>query len=222
LDLNLALLERSLAADKPSAAEGESTGKYVKILETEISRLAAIVDNFLSFARPSSAPMTAVRLDAILRQIVDLLTNQAESRKITLDLQVEGLPVVHGSEDQLKQVFLNLAINSLEAMPYGGLLRIRAETTLKPGSSGSGAGHIIVIIQDTGVGIPADQLPRLFDPYFTTRPKGTGLGLTIVHRVIHEHQGSIRVASVPGEGTTFTVELPLLAPASNSEAAAHV
>ena len=222
LDLNLALLERSLAADKPSAAEGESTGKYVKILETEISRLAAIVDNFLSFARPSSAPMTAVRLDAILRQIVDLLTNQAESRKITLDLQVEGLPVVHGSEDQLKQVFLNLVINSLEAMPYGGLLRIRAETTLKPGSSGSGAGHIIVIIQDTGVGIPADQLPRLFDPYFTTRPKGTGLGLTIVHRVIHEHQGSIRVASVPGEGTTFTVELPLLAPASNSEAAAHV
>jgi signal transduction histidine kinase len=62
----------------------------------------------------------------------------------------------------------------------------------------------------------------LFDPYFTTRPKGIGLGLTIVHRVIQEHQGSIRVASMPGEGATFTVELPLLAPASNSEVAAHV
>lgn len=222
LDLNLALLERSLKAGKPSAVEGPGSAKYVKILETEISRLAAIVDNFLSFARPSSAPMTEVHLDAILRQIADLLTNQAESRKIQLDLHVEGLPVVHGSEDQLKQVFLNLAINSLEAMPNGGLLRIRAETTPKPVSSGSGAGHIVVIIQDTGVGIPADQLPRLFDPYFTTRPKGTGLGLTIVHRVIQEHQGSIRVASVPGEGTTFTVELPLPAPASNSTVTAHV
>jgi signal transduction histidine kinase len=222
LDLNLALLERSLEADKPSADAGEGPGRYMKVLETEISRLAAIVDNFLSFARPSSVPMTEVRLDDILRQLADLLTNQAESRRIKLDLQVAGLPAVHGSEDQLKQVFLNLAINSLEAMPDGGLLRIRAETTAGEDSSGRGDSLITVTIQDTGVGIPADQIPRLFDPYFTTRPKGTGLGLTIVHRVIHEHRGSIRVASVPGKGTTFTVELPLLAPAGNREVAAHV
>ena len=222
LDLNLALLERSLEPDRPPPAAEESPGRYTKILETEISRLAAIVDNFLSFARPSSVSMTEVRLDDILRQLADLLTNQAESHKIKLDLELAGLPPVYGSEDQLKQVFLNLAINSLEAMPNGGLLRIRAETTAAAGLSGRGGSHITVTIQDTGVGIPADQIPRLFDPYFTTRAKGTGLGLTIVHRVIHEHRGSIRVASMPGEGTTFTVELPLPAPIGNREGAAHV
>ena len=221
LDLNLALLERSLEADTP-AASGENPGRYIKIMETEISRLAGIVDNFLSFARPSRVPMAEVRLDDILRQLADLLTNQAESRRIKLDLQVEALPAVFGSEDQLKQAFLNLAINSLEAMPDGGLLRIRAETTAREGLSGRGGSHVTVTIQDTGVGIPADQIPRLFDPYFTTRPKGTGLGLTIVHRVIRDHRGSICVESVPGEGTTFTVELPLLAPAGDHEVAAHV
>ena len=221
LDLNLALLERSLEADMPSAAR-EGTGKYIKVLETEVARLAAIVDNFLSFARPSSSPMTEVRLDDILRQLADLLSNQAGSRDIKLDFQVAGLPPVYGSEDQLKQVFLNLAINSLEAMPNGGLLRIRAETAAMEGSPSRGDSHIIVTIQDTGVGIPADQIPRLFDPYFTTRAKGTGLGLTIVHRVVHEHRGSIRVTSVPGEGTTFTIGLPLPTPADSQEVAPNV
>jgi signal transduction histidine kinase len=215
LDLNLALLERSLNVGKPSVAEEQSTGKYVKILEAETSRLAAIVDNFLSFARPSSAPMTEVHLDAILRQIADLLANQAESRKIKLDLRIDGLPVVHGSEDQLKQAFLNLVINGLEAMPKGGLLRIRAEALHKQDLA-------VVQIEDTGVGIPAEQIPMLFDPYFTTRPKGTGLGLTIVHRIIHEHHGNIRVASVQGQGSTFTIELPLLVEQGAREAVTHV
>jgi signal transduction histidine kinase len=215
LDLNLALLDRNLAALTPAAQGGLKTAKYVKILETEISRLAAIVDNFLSFARPSSSPMGEIRLEAMLRQIVDLLSNQAQSRKVTLDLITLGDVCVIGSEDQLKQAFLNLVINSLEAMPKGGLLRIRAEALHKQDLA-------VVQIEDTGVGIPAEQIPMLFDPYFTTRPKGTGLGLTIVHRIIHEHHGNIRVASVQGQGSTFTIELPLLVAQGAREVVTHV
>jgi|WetSurSiteA1Bulk_404760.scaffolds.fasta_scaffold05635_2 signal transduction histidine kinase len=216
LDLNLALLDTSLAAIKPAGQNAQKITKYVKILEEEISRLAAIVDNFLSFARPSNSPMEEIRLDVLMRQIVDLLTNQAQSRKVTLELHTQGNPNVLGSEDQLKQAFLNLVINSLEAMPQGGLLRIRAEAIY------SRQNMAVVHIEDTGVGIPPDQIPKLFDPFFSTRPKGTGLGLTIVYRIIQEHHGHIRVTSAPGEGSTFTVELPLFAPEGRRETAAHV
>ncbi len=221
LDLNLALLERSLSAFASERQAEDKTGKYFKILELEISRLAKIVDNFLSFARPSSDPTAQVRLDAILGQIADLLANQARSRNVALELSIEGSIVVAGSEDQLKQAFLNLAINSLEAMADGGTLSIHANVIGEEAST-SGTRLATVRIQDTGVGIPPEQIPRLFDPYFTTRPGGTGLGLTIVHRVIQEHHGRIRVASAPGEGTTFTVELPQTEIPSQIEAIPHV
>jgi two-component system nitrogen regulation sensor histidine kinase GlnL len=221
MDLNLALLERGLAGLQTAAPEEDNTGKYIKILESEIGRLAGIVENFLSFARPSRIQTSELGLNDILRQIVDLLSNQARSRKVRLELSSEGDPKVLGSEDQLKQAFLNLVINSLEAMPNGGVLGIRTEVAQPQGQQG--AKHLAVIrIQDTGVGMPKEQLVRLFDPFFTTRPKGTGLGLTIVHRVIHEHKGDIRVTSIPGEGTTFTVELPLLLPENQVEAGSHV
>jgi two-component system nitrogen regulation sensor histidine kinase GlnL len=214
MDLNLALLERHLTASQPSGAEGDKTGKYVRILESEISRLASIVENFLSFARPSSSPTAEVHLDVVLRQIVDLLSNQAHSRKVNLSLVTGCRPVVLGSEDLIKQAFLNLVINSLEAMPNGGVVRIHTEALLQSGIPNKNLA--VVRIQDTGVGITPEQLTRVFDPFFTTRPRGTGLGLTIVHRVIHEHGGRIHVTSVPGEGTTFTVEMPLYSAAGGN------
>jgi signal transduction histidine kinase len=216
LDLNLALLDKSLAAIKPAGQDAQKTTKYVKILEEEISRLAAIVNNFLSFARPGSSTMEEIRLDALMRQIVDLLTNQARSRRVTLELHTQGNPKVLGSEDQLKQAFLNLVINSLEAMPQGGLLRIRAEALYAEQNMA------VIHVEDTGVGIPPDQIPKLFDPFFSTRPKGTGLGLTIAYRIIQEHHGHIRVTSAPGEGSTFTIELPLFVPEGRKETASHV
>ena len=222
MNLNLALLERNLASPVPDVRGSEKTGKYMKILESEISRLGSIVENFLSFARPSDAPTGELRVDVLLRQIVDLLANQAKSRNVNLDLSTEENLTVVGIEDLLKQAFLNLMINSLEAMPGGGSLRIRAEAVRQQAADGKAADLVIVRVRDTGVGVPPEQLARLFDPYFTTRPKGTGLGLTIVHRVIDEHHGRIRVASVPGEGTTFTVELPMLTPDGGKEKRGHV
>ncbi len=222
MNLNLALLERNLASPVPQVRGSEKTGKYLKILESEISRLGSIVENFLSFARPSDAPTGELRVDSLLRQIVDLLANQAKSRNVKLDLSSEDNLTVVGVEDLLKQAFLNLMINSLEAMPGGGSLGVRAEAVRQQATDGKAADLVVVSIRDTGVGVPPEQLARLFDPYFTTRPKGTGLGLTIVHRVIDEHHGRIRVASVPGEGTTFTVELPMISPDGGKEKRGHV
>jgi signal transduction histidine kinase len=113
-----------------------------------------------------------------------------------------------GSEDQLKQVFLNLMINSLEAMPDGGRLGVQLDVGVPSAATSPMA---VVRIQDAGEGIPPEKINRLFDPFFSTRPKGTGLGLTIAHRVIEDHQGRISVESVTGKGSVFTVELPLAA-----------
>jgi len=115
--------------------------------------------------------------------------------------------VVEGSEDQLKQAFLNVIINSLEAMPNGGRLVVSAASAEAVDSAPALA---TIRIEDTGEGIPADRMGRLFDPFFSTRPHGTGLGLTIAHRVIQDHGGKIQIESTPGRGTTFTVELPSL------------
>jgi two-component system NtrC family sensor kinase len=120
---------------------------------------------------------------------------------------------VEGSEDQLKQAFLNVIINSLEAMPNGGRLIV---SVVSPEAAAPAAATATVRIEDSGEGIPPERMGRLFDPFFSTRAHGTGLGLTIAHRVIQDHGGRIRVESTPGKGTTLTVELPLL-PGENQE-----
>lgn len=209
LNLNLELLERSLESPRMRSADAGKRQKYLRVLEDEIARLGGIVENFLSFARPGPAPVGTVRLDRILQQVVELVDNQARSRKVEIEIDTDGQAMmVEGSEDQLKQVFLNLVINGLEAMPAGGRLSIRAET-VENAESGGPRRSAVVRIRDTGEGIAAEAMPRLFDPFFSTRPRGTGLGLTIARRVIQEHHGQIGVESSPGAGATFTVELPL-------------
>ncbi len=220
MDLNLALLERNLAAGPQAMHDAQKTSKYMEVLESEISRLAGIVDNFLSFARPASPAMGEVRVDDLLRRIVDLLANQAHARKVALDLSTEEDLVVFGSQDQLKQAFLNFFINGLEAMPSGGTLSVHAAADQT--KDGEPRHKAIVRIQDTGTGILPEHLPQLFDPFFTSRPTGTGLGLTIARRVIQEHQGQIIVTSTPGKGSTFEVSLPLCIREMGRKEAAHV
>jgi signal transduction histidine kinase len=118
----------------------------------------------------------------------------------------EGLPAVSVDRDQMLQVLLNLVRNATEAMPRGGTLRLSARR--------EGA-EVLVSVSDTGPGIPPQDLPRVFEPYFTTKAGGTGLGLAIAERIVSEHGGRIEAASSPGQGATFTVRLPAVtAPAS--------
>jgi signal transduction histidine kinase len=208
LNLNLELLERNLGAPEGAAGQDEKRQKYLGILKSEISRLSGIVENFLSFARPSRKATNRLHLAEVLKAVTDLVANQAKSRNVEMILVADGSPIlVEGSEDQIKQAFLNVIINSLEAMPNGGRLVVSAVSVE---SSGSTAATATVRIEDTGEGIPAERMGRLFEPFFSTRAHGTGLGLTIAHRVIQDHGGRIRVESTRGRGTTLTVELPLL------------
>jgi len=214
MNLNLELLARSMDSADPSIPADDRQAKYLSVLEDELSRLAVTVDSFLSFARPGHDVIEKLSLGEILRAVVELLDSQAKSRGVQVEFKHDAQPImIEGSEDRLKQVFLNLMINSLEAMPAGGRLKIHAEM---PGTQDAefSLPTAVVRIQDTGEGIPAESLGRLFDPFFSTRPRGTGLGLSIVHRVIQEHRGRIRVDSTVGKGSTFTVELPALAPDS--------
>jgi len=208
MNLNIELLERSLDESRAGRNEPDRKRKYLKVIESEIARMGKIVDNFLSFVRPSHTPLAHIRLDELLRRVVDLIESQARSRHVEIELDTGGLEItVAGLDDQLTQVFLNLMINSLEAMPEGGKLSVR---TVVPPQGEAPLRMIAVRIRDTGEGIPADRIPRLFDPFFSTRPRGTGLGLTIAQRFVRECRGRILVESDPGQGSTFIVELPLV------------
>ncbi len=206
MSLNLELLERSLGAPDDSGAQEEKKRKYLGILESDISRLAAVVENFLSFARPSRKATNRVSLGEVLKGVTDLVANQAESQNVHVLLVGNGNPIkVEGSEDQLKQAFLNVVINGLEAMPNGGRLII---SIASPEATGIAA-TATVRIEDTGEGIPPERIGRLFDAFFSTRPHGTGLGLTITQRVIQDHGGRMRIESAEGRGTVLTMELPV-------------
>ena len=208
LNLNLELLKRNMQQVQPPPEE-EKIGKCIRIFDSEVSRLAGVVDNFLSFARPGGSASNCIRLDMLLQQVMELIENHAQSRNVMIcpEINHEQINIV-GYEDRLKQLFLNLVINGIEAMPDGGKLVIRAETVRRQNEDRSSL-FAVVSVQDTGEGITQERLNRLFEPFFSTRAQGTGLGLTIASRIAKEHGGIILVESVPGEGSKFTVELPV-------------
>ena len=199
MDINLQLLQERLEA---SGGDAEIR-RYIGIISTETRRLNEALRNAQVFSKPESPELETVDLHQIIRQVLFLMEQEAASKKIKIDenLQAEE-SLILADEDQMKQVFINLLKNSLEAMAEGGKLEVL--------SRNDGGGKIIgVELVDTGSGIPMAKLQRVFDPYFTTKKKGTGLGLVIVHNIITQHGGSIDVSSWMGEGTIFSVSLPL-------------
>ena len=175
-----------------------------KIL-TGIQRASFIIENLLHFARPGGQPdMAQVDLVRIVRDGAALAAAQAGVQQVRMEIELQGRPVlVSGVPGLLQQVFINLFLNALAAMPDGGLLRTtldRVDTEAR------------VRISDTGCGIRASEIERIFDPFYTTRPvgQGTGLGLSICYSIVRQHFGVIDVESVEGQGSTFTVRLPFL------------
>jgi len=140
----------------------------------------------------------------ILKNVLSLLDSQAILNNIQIHTRIsENLPLITCEENQLKQVFINLCKNAIEAMPNGGHLRVEAEELDK--------GEVRIRIIDTGGGIDPEQIPRLGEPFYTTKEKGTGLGLMVSRRIIQEHGGQIVISSEPGKGTTVDVILPVMA-----------
>ena len=197
LRLNLHLLEGDVMG--PPGPSGDAKG-YFEILRSEIERLDRIVENFLRFSKPSLPEVQPLELHALLERVLGLIAYEAAGHGVTIQTSFDPfLGSIPGDEGQLSQVFLNLGINALQAMPTGGTLVVATQLE---------RGWAVVSIGDTGPGIQEDILPHVFDPYFTTRPRGVGLGLAIAHRIVEGHHGSIEVESEAGKGTIMTVRLP--------------
>jgi signal transduction histidine kinase len=175
--------------------------EHVEIIESEIRRLDEVVQGFLKFTRPEDLRLQPVRVAGLFEEILPIIETEANKHgvKVTTEVSV-STPNVNGDAAMLRQAFLNLAINACQAMPQGGSLRLVSGPASRQ--------RVEIKIEDTGVGIKPEHLSRIFDLYFTTKERGTGIGLSMVYRIIQMHDGEVEVQSTPGRGTTFRVLLP--------------
>ncbi len=167
----------------------------------EVDRLNRVITQLLEFARPLTMDRVPTPLPAVIRHALKMVEGEARKKGVTLETDLSAeIGEVPLDADRMTQVFLNLCLNAIAAMEAGGVLRVslarRDERTVR------------ITVADTGIGIPKEDLPRVFDPYFTTRSSGTGLGLAIVHKIVEAHGGEVRLESEPGRGTTATILLP--------------
>lgn len=181
-------------------AEQRNAGFAGRII-AETVRLEHLVSELLAYAGTESYKMSPVDVGPVIDSTVSLIRQEAEQLRVAIEIGcAEGMRV-SGSSDRLGQVLLNLLKNSLQAMPLGGVLKVAAE---------SSGGNVVLDVTDSGEGISAADLPRVFNPFFTTKPRGTGIGLALCKKIVEEHKGRIHISSVPGQGTSVTVILPAL------------
>jgi two-component system NtrC family sensor kinase len=188
--------------------DGEKQGRYLSLAQEEVDRLIDIVSRMLEFYRPSSGQRMPTDVNALIENVLALTDKRLQGGHVTVHRQlVHDLPAIHVVADQIKQVILNMVINAIEAMPDGGELVIT--TRLEEGTAGQEGGWLRVSFADNGVGLSPDELQHIFEPFYTTKSRGTGLGLSVSYGIVDRHGGRIDVKSVPGKGTLFTVRLPL-------------
>ncbi|HVV49542.1 MAG TPA: ATP-binding protein, partial [Polyangia bacterium] len=199
---------------KPEAHR-EGQGEFLGIIVEEVNRLNKIVSQFLDYARPYRGEQRPLEVAEVLKKTLSLLPKEPqEAGAEVVTSFADKMPPVRADAEQLLQVFLNLSLNALQAIPAGTPGKVVISTALRRATRrGAAAAFLEVRFRDTGVGIPAGDLKNLFIPFFTTKEKGTGLGLPISQRIIENHGGTIEVRSQPGEGATFTVLLPIEADA---------
>jgi signal transduction histidine kinase/DNA-binding response OmpR family regulator len=174
----------------------------IEIIQESVERIRRIVSQLLEFTgkRTTGPDLQVLDLTSVVERIVDLNRKFFEKEGMTIETRLEQLPPIYGSKDQLEQVFMNLSLNAQAAMKRKGKLIIEGTSEGK---------DVVIRFCDNGIGIPADQIDRIFDPFFSTKPNGTGLGLFVSYGIIQGHHGVIEVESVVGQGTTFTLRLPI-------------
>jgi len=179
--------------------------QYLEMLREGLERVGRIVGQLLNFAREAKPQVARIPLDPLLQRCLTLLEHERAARQIATSLHTDGRATdLVADPHQLEQVFLNIFMNAIEAMPNGGRLDISVRERRDP--------HFVqVAVTDTGAGIPAEILPRIFDPFFTTKEvgKNTGLGLSVSYGIVRTHGGYIDVESTVGIGTTVRVDLPV-------------
>jgi len=204
--------------------------KFDRIVPQELDRINAIVEELLSLARPARLQCAPVALSALLQRVVEIYSERLQQQSIQLKTDwAAALPPLLADVEQLHRCFTNIVLNAIEAMPTGGELSIRCRPVPKalidfttarnrgissdppegpPPALDLYATDVEVVVKDTGMGIPAAQVDQVFTPFWTTKPKGTGLGLALTHKIIEDHGGTIHLTSEVGQGTTVIIYLP--------------
>lgn len=183
--------------------DGSESKQAAGVMIQEVDRLNRVITELLDFARPTDLKFTATDLAPLLTRSIQLIQKEAANVNIKIDTHIENdiCPVLIDA-DRIAQCLLNIYLNAIQAMGRDGTLSVRCEAEDNH--------HVRITISDTGPGIAADQLNKIFDPYFTTKNKGTGLGLAIVHKIAEAHQARLKVESVPGRGTEFSLRFACL------------
>ncbi len=199
LDIHVQLLQEDL--DNLASGKADRTTSRFDIIHGELHRLKKIVENFLRLAGPSVVDLEAIEVPTLVKHVCSLLGPEAAARRIILRSQLnEPLPRVSADPVRLTQVLLNLVINGLQAVKESGTVEVEVSGT---------ATELLLVVKDTGPGIPVDQLNDIFDPFFTTKAEGSGLGLWIAQQIVNAHGGTLSAGNLPGGGATFTVCLPI-------------
>src|ERR1051326_379614 len=199
LDIHVQLLEEDLALVAPQA-QNRFAGR-LEIIHGELHRLENLVKQFVRLAGPSAPAMAPVQIANVIAHVCGLLQPEAAARGIEIITRVEPeIPLLFGDAGQITQALLNLLINALQAIERDG----RIEVQVRPAD-----GFLVVEVRDNGPGLPEGKVQALFEPYFTTRPEGSGLGLWIAHQIITAHRGAITAANGAEGGAIFSLRLPL-------------
>ncbi|NLI14276.1 two-component system sensor histidine kinase NtrB [Pelotomaculum propionicicum] len=184
-------------------SEGSPKKEYLDIMSAELKRINKLVSDFLQLARPGYCKRAQCSINQLITEVVALVEGEAVIRKLAINLETsEDMPIVNADSGQLKQVFLNITRNAFEALPAGGELSLRV-------SKDRQQDIVRVVIRDTGKGMDKQTLANMFNPFFTTKDSGAGLGMFISKKIIDNHGGHIEIQSEPARGTTVTVLLPV-------------
>ena len=189
--------------------EKDPRREYLQRITKEIDRLNELLKTFFSFAKPQKLNLTPCHVRDIINEIIPFLIKEIADKGIRFEEKYDPhLPRIKADKTQMHQVFLNLFLNAIQAMPEGGELKIGVSSFVSAGGDGSRQNFIKAVVSDTGKGIPPHMVGQIFDPFFTTKPKGIGLGLSIAHQIINKHGGTIKAESEWEKGTSFVITLP--------------
>ena len=199
LDIHVQLLEEDLGGLAPQLRDHLTS--RLEIIQGELHRLDSIVEHFLQLAGPSALDLEQVDMEKIVTHVCELLRPEAAAREIEIFTRVEdSLPPLSADPVRLTQALLNLVINALQAVDRNGWIEVTAAI----------AGQAVSLaVSDNGPGIPQEKLPAIFDPYFTTKTEGSGLGLWIAQQIVTAHGGTLQAQNAPESGALFTIRLPL-------------
>jgi len=180
--------------------------RYQEVVERQINRINDIVEKLLNFGQPQQLEIKEINLTRVINDVLSLIEPQLIKNDVEVEKKLHGAIMIEADEANLSQVFMNLFLNAIQAMPDSGKLALCSK--LEPG------GRVLLEVTDTGEGIGEAALGKIFDPFYTTKAQGSGMGLAVAYRIVNEHHGEIQVESAPKKGTTFKIWLPLKQPLS--------